>query len=88
MKTEVDRDALALAVFEQTNVHITSDDPLMAFIVANDIILNAHEKRWQESVNASAKNLQDHAKFIALVQGTTIVASALVIAISIMVAWW
>ena len=88
MKTEVDREALALAVFEQTNVHITSDDPLMAFIVANDIILNAHENRWQESVNAAAKNLQDHAKFIALIQGTTFAASALLIAFSMFVVWW
>ena len=83
MTSKVDRKALALKIFEETGIHVAPDDPLMAYIVGCDIVMNSHEQRWQESVDASTKQLKEHAAFVTAFQGTVIGAAAILLAVGL-----
>lgn len=87
MKTQVDRKALALEIYDETGIHISPDDPLMEYIIGCDAVMNAHEKRWNEIIKTSAKQLSDHASFVVWIQSGGIVICAVLLGLAIAIAF-
>ena len=47
-----------MAIVRETGVQISKDDPVMALVIAHDVVLEAYEKRWESFVGRIERRLE------------------------------